>query len=202
MNQAETSLILVQIISLDPRWSTSDQALMQQRVNSWAAVLADVPVGFARDFTTRYYGKPDVGQITPAAILTAWRTAQRVVVSRDREPMLIGDTRLRAPEGFTGMVAASTARWTLARQTHGEAWKVARAEARETDAQMPVPWPVHRLDDVRERRCTHHDICICTHTECRDGWLEVESNGRVKRCPVCEEAVAMRSELAPKRGRR
>lgn len=47
--------------------------------------------------------------------------------------------------------------------------------------------------DRRERACRLRDACRCTHTACRDGWLDEDvpyvRHGRtyagVRRCPVC-----------------
>lgn len=73
------------------------------------------------------------------------------------------------------------------------------------DAYVPAPGELER-----EKRCAFHDHCACTHTECTEGWLDVEQpeprrgdpdRTVVARCPNCRDAMLMADELAPKRRR-
>ena len=204
MTPEETAALLAWITGHDRRHETGSVEEAEIRRRVWAKLMVEVPFDFARGHVDRHYAKPDAEVIKPAHVRWAWRMSERVEAAKDREPMLIGGTPHRAPEGFAQMVAESRARWDQARQAApgSELWRQQRDAARVADAEMPVQWVALPVRDDRERRCGEHKTCLCTHTACRDGWLDREEEGRVVRCPVCREATEMKMELAPKRGRR
>ena len=206
MTPEEATTLLMFATTFDGRLRqpSEEEAVLMRR--AWGNALGEVPFPFARAMVERYYTKdPQAPELKIAHVLQAWRASERVEAAKDREPMLIGGTPHRAPEGFAQMVAESRARWDQARQAApgSELWRQLRDAARTADAEMPAQWVALPVRDDRERRCGEHKTCLCTHTACRDGWLDREEDGRVVRCPVCREAVEMKAELAPKRrGRR
>lgn len=51
---------------------------------------------------------------------------------------------------------------------------------------------------VRERSCRFKE-CVCTHTDCYDGWEDtpgMDDNAPAKRCARCSEAADMAATLA------
>lgn len=57
-------------------------------------------------------------------------------------------------------------------------------------------WDYSPTELARERAC-RWKRCVCTHTECFDGWLDrPEDEGKpAMRCPTCEEGREMTQEL-------
>lgn len=81
-----------------------------------------------------------------------------------------------------------------------------RAERRVEEARAP-----QSTYTDRERLCVNSDICACDHTVCMDGFLDEERKVRVlhgkvymgvPRCPACADAISMRAELSPSKGRK
>lgn len=54
--------------------------------------------------------------------------------------------------------------------------------------------------EVRERSCRFKE-CLCTHTDCYDGWVDSPSipDGPAVRCERCAEAADMAATLAAER---
>ena len=199
--------LLALLANLDPRHNGTDPATIQGKAETWSKVLdsAGADPQWVKAFVERAYSDPRPVPLYVGDIKRGWDNYRRVEAAKERpEPVLFGSTR--APEGFAAMVEQSRQRWAVARQAPAgsELWAQQREAAQVADAGMTVGWTVLAVKDERERRCVEHQTCLCTHTECRDGWLDRETpEGRVQRCPVCREATEMRTELAPKRrGRR
>lgn len=59
--------------------------------------------------------------------------------------------------------------------------------------------------EQRARRCPHFKVCVCDHTDCREGWLDADEpdpipsdpmHVRTRRCPRCNDAREMTTELS------
>lgn len=215
MNLQECAVAVAAVAVADYRVRNLTEADSNALVMMWSRHLPDVPLDWVLNLVTRHYAQADPPELTSGRVLAAYRATQRVEAAREREPALIGDWfRAEAPAGFAEYVAGTVSEWERARsQPDGSPeWYQVRDELRDQIDAEPLPWArAVRGDDSRERRCVNHDICVCTHTECRDGWLDVETDvgnklgGRfpaVKQCPHCADAVQMRHELKPRRGAR
>lgn len=209
--------LLGAIAAVDTRYAGLEPQQALDTADMWARLMngSAVEPAFAMARVESHY-RTETRKIMPGDIINPWRTRQQVAASREQVPALLGDLfGGRAPDGFAAFVAQSTEAWRTARQNPGgsRAWESARDALRDAHAAASLPWGRGvRVDDTRERRCVNHTTCICTHTECRDGWLDDDSTvpgwragayRKSVRCPVCWEAVEMRGELTPRRkGRR
>lgn len=222
MTPDETGALLMWAIGHDRRHNITDPQMAEVRHRIWATALAEVPVEFARAAMDRHYGKADAPEVKPAHILTAWRTEQRLQDSRHQDPppasIPVG-TWNRRPSWFDAyMRACDEARgdWGVIVGIRSESARVAAmAEARARVAAVPLPVALANTPMVppnpRERRCVNHDVCVCPHTTCFDGWADAPEVVRnlhgdayeaVRRCPACFDVVLMRGELTGKGGRR
>lgn len=203
MSPQETTAFLSYCAGLD-QWLKAtgpDEAAMMAA--GWTDMLRNVPLDFARKFARSHYGHADSRTIQPGDVLSGWRS------QHDREQR----TRDRDERRTAGELEAHSAAEILAQGV------IPMAGATEyiTDLQAAIaagrdPRTVTRPASVRvislemdttSRRCVFHDVCVCTHTECRAGWLDAETTvvngiGRkypaVERCPRCDEALTMAQE--------
>lgn len=195
--------LLALLSGLDHRHAGGDEASVQAKAETWAKILnaCGADPQWVRAWCERAYGEPRPVPLYVGDIKRAWMNHQRVQAAKDRT-----DEVVPIP-GMPAGVWRQRPPWFDQYRADVDA---VRAQGGDV---MGVPLPYARVgvDDSRERRCVNHDICVCTHTECRDGFLDVEGtvtdkrgvpSPAVRRCPVCFDAVQMRGELTPKRRRR
>lgn len=194
MTPEEAAGILIWAAVIDTRLSPTDPEQHQIRMQQWAEQLADAPIEFAKRYVDRYYSiAENKTSIRPGYIRSAWITERTRLAQREEQPVPMEGLWKSRPDWFDAYKAACD---------------TARAEGRDVGS-VPLPY---RRDQVnpRERRCANHDICACPHTDCWDGFAEVEDVSyqmfgavypRVVRCPACTDAIQMRDELAPPKRR-
>lgn len=195
MNREQVGVVLATAAAIDPRLAARDPETAELRVTGWWHILAEVPLPFALDYVRRFYSEPRDFPMQPAEVLQTWRERQREQRAAARTPQ-------DAEEQLTldgGAARPSMIAWLR------EAW-VATSEGRSpSSVQIPMGGPFNRTSDAerRIRQCTYPDICACSHTECRDGWLDAEttrttdvgaSTVAVQRCPHCKDALLMAEE--------
>lgn len=200
MSPQETTALLSYCAGLD-QWLKAtgpDEAAMMAA--GWSDLLRDVPLDFARGHVRSHYGNADARTIQPGDMLSAWRADRRRAEQlHDRDERRELAAPLLSDAAVQGVIPGPGATEYLA------ALRVA-VESGKDPRKVSRPAAVRVLSlegDVASRRCRFHDVCVCTHTECRDGWLDIESTivnaaGRryaaVERCPVCGEAQSMAEE--------
>lgn len=194
MNREQVGVVLASAAAIDPRLAARDPETAELRHTGWWHILAEVPFPFAMDYLRRFYSEPRDFPMQPAEILQAWREELREQRTAARAP----DTEPQ-PTLDGGSVRPSMIAWLR------EAW-AAGAEGRDPKS-VPVPLggPFNRTSDAdrRSRQCIYPDLCACSHTECRDGWLDAETTRTtdvgvatpaVERCPHCKDALTMAEE--------
>lgn len=222
MNRQEVEALLTYIVGIDPRWRVMSGEEHDVRTNAWLTLLGEVSPEYATDYVRHHYTEgPDPRQVTPAAIRHGWRASQQRedVAATPRDALMDMTGLFRQRPGWFDQYRSTcdtAAAWQVTRQSAGDPYLRAANGARSAIACVPAPYEAHPVPDrntprvERERRCRNHDTCACSHTVCRDGWLDEETtvaNARgdvmaaVKRCPFCEDAVKMLGER-PRRSRR
>ena len=169
-------------------------------VAGWGMLLEAIPADVAMRAAREHYAQGEVRTVTPGDLLDAWAAVRRRqqqaltddVRRADVQPELVAEDL--AP--LFGSGAAYMADMVAA---------VARGEDPRT-VTRPAGVRVRSYSpeaEARERVCRFPDICVCTHLECRDGWLDEETavvNGQGKsypaaqRCPQCDDALQMAQE--------
>ena len=202
MTPQETTLLLSYCAGLDP-WLKSfapDEAAMT--LAGWSDLLGAVPLEFAKATAKRHYSHPDARTLTPGEVLSLWNAERRraqTLAERDERAATALELNAGTAEVQTVIPAGGATEYLEALAEAIAAGKDPRSVPRPAGVRVLSP-----VGDVASRRCRHHDICACTHTECRDGWLDVETtvvNGNgasypaVERCPNCEDAGKMADEL-------
>lgn len=215
MTPDETNALLVYVIGHDRRANLTDPQAAQVRAAIWTKALGDVPVEFARVVVDRHYRVPDAPEVKVAHVLGAWRNHQRVEASRHEElpkelaGAVSGATWAKRPRWFDAyMAACNEARgdWSvIIGITDRNAREREMAAARVRVQNVPLPVQLLDRDQSRENRCQNHDVCVCPHTHCHDGWLlaaDFVTNlhgdiyEAVRRCSACFDVVLMRGELS------
>lgn len=196
MNRDEVRALLSAASSLDRWLKATDPETAQQMVEGWHHLLGEVPLDFAQGVVRRHYGTPDVRTMTPGDVLAAWDTQRR----REEQAAVDAEVKaLAAPVSVQDGIPVAGAGRYLHDLT------AAIAEGRDPrSVQRPAGVRVlSPREDELSRRCRFHDLCACTHTECRDGWMDEETtvvglNGRrytaVQLCPPCRDAFLMAEE--------
>ena len=194
MSRSEVALVATSAAAIDPRLATRDEASADLRNSAWFQIIGEVPIGFALDHVRAAYSEVRDWPLQPAEILQAWRQQQSA--ARAAEAPYVGPYE-REPETLDGGAAnPSVATWL--REV-----REALADGKTIDS-VPKPFggPVQWTEQAirRQRQCPYPDLCACSHTECRAGWLDVEGtvvNGlgktytTVQRCPHCNDALLM-----------
>lgn len=193
-NQQAMALLML-LTSVDPRHAVADELTARGKAETWAKLLnmSGVDPQWARSYVERSYREPRPQALTLGDICRAWSNVRRVEESKERVTVLPGFTQLgKRPEWFDQFKAECDAVRSAGGDPEG----------------VPLHAQLLKLDETRERRCVNHDKCVCTHTECRDGWLDqgttvTSEHGTkypaVRRCPMCFDVVLMQSELKPRR---
>jgi hypothetical protein len=203
MTPTETRELLSEILAYDRRIRPPDTATAANMAAIWARGLADVPLVFAQETLDQWYARPGDNRLIGVGDLReAWRRQQARVQQAAED-----EARRSQEETIEGIVYAAP--------TWARAYLAACAEAR--TAGLPYPDPPHQtaaagITDAERmrRRCRHHDICACSHEDCRKGWLDDEvpwlsrltgKGSAVRRCPTCQDATKMVGSI-PGRARR
>lgn len=196
MSPAETADLLRFCSSLDTWLGKVTPEEAATMVAGWAVMLEGMPADLAMRTARAHYQHGDARTITPGDLLDAWaadrRSQQEAAVASVQpaleagvgEPVIFGS----ASDYLRDMVAA--------------------VAAGRDPSTVTRPAGVRMLSlspeaEARSRACRFPDICVCTHLECRDGWLDVETTRRsvlgqdcaqVTRCPMCNDALLMAGE--------
>lgn len=195
MTRQEVALVAASAAAIDPRLATRDEATTDLRTAAWFQIIGDVPLAFALDQVRAAYSEVRDWPLQPAEILQAWR--QQQTAARTAQAPYVGPYDEEPAETLDGGAAKpSVAAWLR------QALDAAR-EGRSIDS-VPKPFggPIQWTEQAirRQRQCPYPDLCACSHTECRSGWLDVEGtvvNGlgktyvQVERCPHCKDALLM-----------
>lgn len=204
MNTEETNLLLSYCAGLD-QWlkaTSPDEAAMM--LAGWTDMLSDVPLEFGQRFARDHYSRADARTLTPGEMLSGWRSRlKRETATRERDERRAAGAAVLEASGVAE--ALQEAIPMAGASEYLERLQAALAAGHDPrSVKRPASVRVLSLEgDVASRRCRFHDVCVCTHTECRDGWLDAEqtitnSIGRkydaVERCPICEEAQTMAEE--------
>jgi hypothetical protein len=206
VNTTEVRTLLREAAGLDRWLGATDPESGQMMVAGWSAMLEPVPLDFARRAVRDHYAQPDARTLTPGELLHTWRQ------HRDRE---------RRQSEAVARAAEQTAVSVQQVLDAGEGPAVVFGSGREYLADMmavvaqggdpstvtrPAGVRVRVLSpeaEARERACRFPDICVCTHLECRDGWLDAETTRRsvlgqdclqATRCPQCNDGLLMAVE--------
>jgi hypothetical protein len=201
VNPQEVAVLLRYAASLDRWLKETDQESAQVMVIGWSSILADVPFAFAERTVRDHYATPDARSIAPGDVLTAWRSD--LARSRERDAAAHRATQQQtldaaAPpdQGVFGSATQYLADMMAVVAEGGDPSTVVRPAGVRVRTLSPEA-------EARERACRFPDICVCTHMECRDGWLDVETTRRsvlgqdceeVTRCPQCDDALQMAQE--------
>lgn len=212
MTPEETAAVLAWATGHDRRHETGTVAEAEIRRRIWATALEEVPFDFAKAYVDRHYRKPDAPEVKPSHVLWAWRTDKRVQESRHQEtPAIAGSIGgwQKRPGWFDAyMAAVDEARgdWSvIIGIVDRNAREAEMAAARVRVQNVPLPVQLVDRDQSRENRCQNHDVCVCPHTQCHDGWLlaaDFVTNlhgdiyEAVRRCSACFDVVLMRGELS------
>lgn len=200
MSPVEVRTLLSGAAALDRFLASTPPEMAAEMETGWAGILRDVPLGFAQSVIRGHYSVADVRTVTPGDIMGAWTAERR------RTAQAATDAELRAAEAPNE--AQIGARAVQEAIPAGGAMSYLRDLAAALDAGRPassVPRPagVRVLSPKAEeisRRCRFPDLCVCTHTECRDGWVDepvdkVNALGMhyeaAARCPQCYDALQM-----------
>lgn len=200
MSPEEVGDLLRFCSSVDPwlkQTSPEEGAVM---LAGWGMLLGAVPTDVAMRAARAHYSTGEARTITPGDLLDVWTAERR------RAQQEASDAAGRAEvqhelvgSDFTPVFGSGAA--YLA--------DMMAAVARGEDPRL-VPRPagvrVRTLSpegEARERCCPWPDICVCTHLECRGGWLDEEGTrvnalGRsypaAVKCPRCDDALQMAIE--------
>lgn len=190
MSPTELTDLLRYASSLD-HWlkqtSPEEGAVM---VAGWATILEPVPIQHAMDTVRRHYSQAEARTIQPGDILGAWHAQRRQEAAAELS------TRERELPGLE--VDPS-----ISHYLHEVLAASRRGEGLESVPRPPAVQFLTSSQSAWSRRCVYHAICVCDHTDCRDGWLDEESvitnnMGRnypaVRRCPHCNDALLMAEE--------
>lgn len=202
MSPDETRTLLSGASVLDRWLNATDADMAQEMVSGWSRILEAVPLAFAQRTVRDHYAAPEARTIQPGDIAGAWRAQRR----HDQD---LADAEARRTEAAT-VLEATTIGDVIALGGAGEYLRAMQAAIGRGEDPRTVARPAgvrvrtySPEAEARERRCTFWEVCICTHTECRDGWLDddttvVGANGRsyaaAQRCPRCEEGLQMAQE--------
>lgn len=187
--------LLALLVTLDTRHAMADQAAAKAKAETWARILGQdgVDPGWCRVWVEGQHREPRGVPLSLGDIRRGWATFRRVQRAKDREGALPG---LAAPPSVSAYL-------------HDVLQAVQAGRHPSTVMRPGGVKTLSPLADERSRRCGS-EICVCTHTECRAGWLDVEVEhvntlglrySQVQRCPSCMDAVTMAQEPAM-RGRR
>lgn len=198
MSPEEVGDLLRFCSSVDPwlkQTSPEEGAVM---VAGWGLLLGEVPADAAARYARAHYQHGDARTLTPGDLLDAWTAERRRAHDQDdaqaraAEAVPIGDALAIAVGGAGEYLAAMQAAIARGENPH--------------DVPRPAGVRVRTYSpeaEARERRCVYWEVCVCTHTECRAGWLDddtvvVGANGRsypaAARCVRCEEGLLMAQE--------
>lgn len=187
MKPEEVADLLRYASTLDRWLRASDQESGQMMVAGWSNMLAAVPATAAQATVLAHYSQANARTLTPGDILSAWRDQEL------RETRTVADKEARTPR-TGGQLLGVYLRRVL---------EVVRGGGRVEDVPVPSGSGLTPAAEAWARRCAYPTICACSHTECRAGWLDVETsvvNGlgdtypAVRRCPVCADGLLMAEE--------
>lgn len=189
-------MVLASAASIDPRLAARDPETADLRHTGWWHILSEVPFPFAMDYLRRFYSEPRDFPMQPAEILQAWRDQLREQRAAARAPVEDVEDQ---PTLDGGSARPSMIAWLR------EVWSASVNGQDPRAVKVPLGGPFNRTMEAerRSRQCVYPDICACSHTECRDGWLDVETTrttdlgvatAAVERCPHCKDAVLMAEE--------
>jgi hypothetical protein len=188
---AEVSDLLRYAATLDRWLKQSDPEAGQLMVAGWTDMLAAVPYAVAREAVQRHYSVHQERTIQPGDLLDAYRETLR---AKTAEEVLQQTAELNAAAPGPRQGMGLWMRDVLA---------AVRAGLPAESVPIPAGTSVTPAQDAWQRRCAFPNICACSHTECRAGWLDqpatvVNSLGRsyeaAKRCPVCTDGILMAQE--------
>lgn len=201
MKPGEVGDLLRFCSSVDPwlkQTSPEEGAVM---VAGWGVLLEAVPADVAMRTAREHYQRGEVRTITPGDLLDAWAVVRRRG-QRDT------DDAARRVEAQHELVSPDDLAPVFGSATQYLTDMMAAVARGEDPATVVRPAGVRVLSlspdgEARERQCAFPSICVCTHLECRDGWLDEETvkvNGQGKsypaaqRCPMCNDGILMAQE--------
>lgn len=199
MNAQEVADLLRFCSSVDPwlkQTSPEEGAVM---VGGWALMLEAMPADVAMRAARLHYSTGEARTLTPGDLLDVWATSRK----REHQASVDAAARVEVQQELEGAVPGvfGSAAPYLADMMAA----VARGE---DPATIPTPAGVRVRNlspegEARERQCAFPSICVCTHLECRDGWLDVEevrvnalgkAYPAVRKCPRCDDGLQMAVE--------
>lgn len=201
MSPHETADLLRYAASLDRWLKETDPESAQMMVAGWSSMLGEVPLDWAQRAVRDHYAQPEARTIMPGDLLHGWLDAAR----RDRQREQDAAHRVEVQKELSVGDAVPTVFGSATQYLTDMMAAVARGEDPSTVVR-PAGVRVLNLSpeaDARSRACRFPSICLCTHLECRDGWLDqdgvrVNSQGKsypaAQRCPMCEEGMVMAQE--------
>lgn len=202
MNPQEVGDLLRFCSSLDPWLKATSPEEGAVMVAGWGLMLEAMPPDVAMKAAREHYQHGDSRTITPGDLLDAWAAVRRADQKSTGDEVQAKSIQqaLDAGEGIGSVVFGSGAQYLADMMA-----AVARGEEPESVVR-PAGVRVLNLSPeagARERQCAFPDVCVCTHTECRAGWLDeyttrTNALGRTypaaQRCPRCEEGLVMAQE--------
>ena len=166
----------------------------------WAMMLEAIPTDVAMRAAKAHYSSGDARTITPGDLLDTWAAERRREQSHADQVARGAEVQheLGGPDlaPLFGSGAQYLADMVTVVAQGGDPSTVARPAGVRVSQLSPEA-------EARERRGAFPDIRVCTHLECRDGWLDAEEtivNGHGQRyvaavrCPQCLDGIKMAGE--------
>jgi hypothetical protein len=158
--------------SVDPwlkQTSPEEGAVM---VAGWGLLLEAMPADVAMRTAREHYQHGGERTITPGDLLDAWAAVRRASQSQvHREDQSALEAATTDAEHVFGSASTYLADMMAAVAAGRDPSTVVRPSGVRVLSLSPEA-------EARERACRFPDICVCTHLECRDGWLDVETTRR------------------------
>lgn len=169
-------------------------------VAGWTLMLEAIPGDVAMRAARAHYQHGEARTITPGDLLDAWAGERR------REQQSTTDAIAAASIQQALDAEVGPAIFGSGAQYLADMMAVVAQGGDPATVVRPAGVRVRMLSpsaEARERSCAFPDICVCTHLECRGGWLDTEETvvnglGRhypaARYCPQCLDGVKMAGE--------
>jgi hypothetical protein len=166
-------------------------------VGGWTVMLDAMPADVAMRAAKAHYSHGGERTLTPGDLLDYW-AAQRGQAHAEQTAVSVQQA-LDAGAGPAVLFGSG-------REYLADMMAVVAQGGDPSTVTRPAGVRVRMLSpeaEARERACRFPDICVCTHLECRDGWLDAETTRRsvlgqdclqATRCPQCNDGLLMAVE--------
>lgn len=166
-------------------------------IGGWTVMLEAMPADVAMRACKAHYSHGGERTVTPGDLLDYW-AAHRAAARTDDQAVSVQQALDAGPDtpGIFGSATAYLADMMAVVAQGGDPSTVVRPAGVRVRSLSPAA-------EAKERACRFPDICVCTHLECRDGWLDAETTRRsalhqdcaqATRCPQCNDGLLMAIE--------